>query len=143
MVDMKGKKYGPCTSLTYAAHIARLDNNALDETAKASLLDRVGRCWYTLGQYSAAGIAHQQALAYRRKNLGEDCTDQLISMDEFESAVCSQCRYKEAESINRQTLAMREKVLGIGHPDTLITMNNLALSLNKQEKYEEVILISR
>jgi hypothetical protein len=69
------------TYLSHAIHVARLDG-ALDETAKASLLDRIGRCQTSLGQYLAAETMHRQVLLLREKSLGKEHTQTLTSMNE-------------------------------------------------------------
>ncbi|KAH8592666.1 kinesin light chain 1 [Bisporella sp. PMI_857] len=103
------------TYLSHAIHVAGL-NSAVDDTAKASLLDR----------YSVAETVHRQVLLLRENKLGKEHTQTLISMSELGIVLDYQGKYKEAESVNRQTLARREKVLG-----------NLALVLDSQGKYEE------
>ena len=52
----------------------------MDETARASLLDRVGQCQTSLGQYSAAESTHRQVLSLREKVLGKEHPDTLMSM---------------------------------------------------------------
>jgi tetratricopeptide (TPR) repeat protein len=111
--------------LTHALHVAVLDG-ILEETVRASLLDRVGRCQSSLGQYSAAESTHRQVFSLREKNLGEDDTETLTSMNEVGVALINQGKHEEAESMNRQTLARYEKVLGAEHPFTLTSMSNLA-----------------
>ena len=66
--------------LSHAVHVAGLDD-ALDDTAKASLLGRVGRCQASLGQYSAAETTHQQVLAFREKSLGQKYPSTLTTMN--------------------------------------------------------------
>jgi tetratricopeptide (TPR) repeat protein len=124
------------TYLPHAIHLASLDDT-VDEVARASLLDRIGRCQSTLGQYSAAAATHQQALALRERSMGLEDPSTLTSMNELAVALDDQGKYAEAESMHRQTLATSEKVLGVDHPDTLTTMNNLALVLGRQGKYAE------
>ena len=106
-------------------------DSVLEETAKASLLNRIGRCQASLGQYSAAETTHRQALSLRKRKLGSEHPDTLMSMNEVAVALKDQGKYAEAESMNRETLAWREKVLGREHPDTLTSMNNLALVLRR------------
>jgi tetratricopeptide (TPR) repeat protein len=128
--------------LSHALHVAELDGT-LEETVRASVLDRVGQCQSTLGQYSAAVTTHQQALLLRKKVLGIEHLDTLTSMSNLALVLDRQGKYEEAESINRQTLARREKVLGTEHPDTLTSMSNLALLLYSQGKYEEAESMNR
>lgn len=128
--------------LSHAVHLAGFQRK-LNETARALLLDRVGRCQATLGQYLAAEMTHRQVLSLIERSLGSEHTSTLRSMNEVGRALTSQGRYEEAENMHRQTLASRKKVLGPEHPDTLTSMNDLALVLYYQGKYEEAEVKSR
>jgi tetratricopeptide (TPR) repeat protein len=128
--------------LPHTIHVAALDST-LNETTRASLLDRVGRCQASLGQYSAAETTLRQVLSLREKTLGKEHTDTLTSMNEMGLALDSQGKYEAAEAMHRQTLATSEKVLGKEHPSTLTSMNNLALVLDSQGKYEEAEAMHR
>ncbi|KAH7408302.1 kinesin light chain 1 [Phaeosphaeria sp. MPI-PUGE-AT-0046c] len=128
--------------LSHAVYVAGL-SDTVSETARTSLLDRVGRCQATLGQYSAAGFTHQQALSLREKSLGKTHVLTIGSMREVGLELQNQGRFEEAEAMNRQTLALFETVLGCEHPDTLATMNNLAVVLYGLGKYEEAEAINR
>ena len=128
--------------LPHAIHISG-HYSGLSETRRASLLDRIGRCQATLGQYTAAEVMHRQVLLLRRKALGNKDALTLISMNELGVALNGQGKYKEAETMRRQTLALMEKVLGKEHPSTLTTMNNLGLVLDSQGKFEEAETMHR
>jgi len=104
--------------LSHAIHVTGLVGT-LDETARVSLLYRVGRCQASLGQYSAAEATHRQVLASREKNLGREHPSTLVSMNEVGEALLSQGKYGKAEAMHRQTLATREKGPGKEYPDTL------------------------
>jgi tetratricopeptide (TPR) repeat protein len=128
--------------LSHAIYVAGL-SDTVAETARASLLDRVGRCQTTLGQFSAAETTHRQALSLREKSLGKKHVQTLVSMNEVGLAVNNQGRYEAAEAMNRQTLALKETVLGREHPETLMTMSNLAGALDSQGKYEAAEAMNR
>ncbi|KAK7177943.1 hypothetical protein PSPO01_16006 [Paraphaeosphaeria sporulosa] len=121
--------------LPHAIHVATLDST-LDETTRASLLDRVGRCQASLGQYSAAETTHRQVFSLREKTLGKEHISTLTSMNEVGVALDIQGKHDAAETMHRQTLATKDKVLGKEHLETLTSMNNLALVLEKQGRYE-------
>jgi hypothetical protein len=97
--------------LPHAMHVSGL-HIGLSETRRASLLDRIGRCQATLGQYVTAEATHRQVLSLRRKNLGDEDASTLASMNDVGSALDDQGKYNEAETMHRQTLALREKALG-------------------------------
>ncbi|KAF2687612.1 kinesin light chain 1 [Lentithecium fluviatile CBS 122367] len=130
------------TYLSHAIYVAGLDGT-VDETARASLLNRVGRCQASLGQYSAAEATYRQVLLMTEKVLDSEHPGTLTSMNNLALVLDNQGKYEEAESMNRQTLARTEKVLGPEHPSTLTSMNNLALVLDNQGKYEEAESMNR
>jgi tetratricopeptide (TPR) repeat protein len=128
--------------LPHAIHVANLCS-MLSETRRALLLDRIGNCQVTLGQYAVAEETHREVLSLRRKNLGNEDISTLMSMSQIGLALNYQGKYEEAESMNRQTLAWREKVLGLEHPDTFTSMNNLAGALSRQGKFKEAESMNR
>jgi hypothetical protein len=67
--------------LPHAIHVAGLQGVG-DEAASAGLLDRVGRCQASLGQYSAAEVTHRQASLVRTIALGPKHPRTLTSMNE-------------------------------------------------------------
>ena len=120
--------------LLHAMHTAGLD---IEETTRASLLDRVGRCQTSLGQYTAAEATHGQASSLRNQVLGPEHPSTLTSMSNLAGVLDSQGKYEEAEAMNRQTLARREKVLGPEHLDTLTSVYCLAHLLAKVQRFNE------
>jgi tetratricopeptide (TPR) repeat protein len=126
--------------LPHAIYTTGLDGN---ETVKASLLEQVGCCQASLGQFSAAERTHRREASSRENLLGPDHSSTLMSMNSVAMALRSQGKYEAAEVMSRNTLTRSEKALGPEHIDTLITMSNLTLSLNDQGKYEEAELINR
>ena len=130
------------TYLPHALHVAA-HHDTLDEVVRASLLDKVGQCQSTLGQYSAAETTHRQVLLLREKILGKEHDQTLKSMNRVGLALGGQGKYEAAEAMHRQTLARYKKVLGPEHPSTLMSMSNLALVLDNQGKYEEAESMGR
>lgn len=128
--------------LAHAIHVAGLEQG-LSDTVRASLLERVGQCQVTQGQYLPAEMTHRQVLLIREKSLGNEHTSTLRSMNDVGRALDYQGRYVEAEAMHRQTLARIEKVLGAEHPSTLTSMSNLAVVLERQGKYEDAESMNR
>ncbi|KFY29166.1 hypothetical protein V491_00164 [Pseudogymnoascus sp. VKM F-3775] len=117
--------------------------STLSETRKASLLDRIGRCQATLGQYAIAEETHRRVLSLRKKNVGIEEASTLTSMNQVALALNDQGKYKEAEAIYKQALALKENVLSKEHPDTLTSIYNLGSVLYSQGKYEEAEAMNR
>jgi tetratricopeptide (TPR) repeat protein len=122
--------------LPHATYVAGLVE-AVDSAISASLLERLGRCQKSLGQYASAETSHRKASSLRKEVLGPEHPDTLTSMSNLANVLRKQGKYEEAEAMNRQTLARREKVLGHEHPDTLMSVYSLAHLLTHQQRYSE------
>ncbi|RDW59053.1 hypothetical protein BP5796_11977 [Coleophoma crateriformis] len=120
--------------LPHGAHVVNDHEFSQNIQSKAKLLDHIGRCYISIGQYSEAEKMHRQALALRERVLGAEHPSTLTSMDNLALVLGGQGKYSEAETMHRQALALRERVLGAEHPSTLTSMNNLALVLGDQGK---------
>jgi tetratricopeptide (TPR) repeat protein len=128
--------------LPHAIYVAGLVD-VVDGAMSASLLERIGRCQESLGQYAPAETAHQKASSLRKEVLRREHPSTLTSMTNLAGVLGRQGKYEEAEAMNRQTLALFETVLGREHPSTLMSMSNLAAVLGRQGKYEEAEAMNR
>ncbi|PVH92043.1 hypothetical protein DM02DRAFT_544538 [Periconia macrospinosa] len=120
--------------LPHATHMAYLKEAYLLE-GSSSLLERIGYCEQLLGRYQNAEQAHRQVLEKRKKNLGEEHPDTLLSMKNVARALGRQGKYAEAEKMHQETLALLKKVIGEEHPDTLSSMGYVARTLGNQGEY--------
>jgi tetratricopeptide (TPR) repeat protein len=100
------------------------------QMAEADRLDQRAR-------YAEAEPLLRQALAIRRKVLGEQHPDTATSLDNLAGNLYYQGKYPEAETLYRQALAINRKALGEQHLDTAQSLNNLAGNLRDQGKYAE------
>ncbi|RDW57821.1 hypothetical protein BP5796_12622 [Coleophoma crateriformis] len=127
------------TWITYLPHglqVARSNDLSADGNQEIHiLLDRIGDCQSSIGQYTAAVETHRQVLELRTEAMGTEHEDTITSMNSIGSNLLYQGQYAEAESMNKEILALSEKVLGKEHPETLTSMDNLGLALSYQRKY--------
>ena len=101
--------------------------------------------WYALGTCAIADAEDMsvQCMKVRLRELGEEHTDTLRSIDNLASVLRFQGKYEAAETMNRRALEGYEKVLGREHPDTLRSIDNLASVLRFQGKYEAAEIMNR
>ncbi|MEH2086381.1 tetratricopeptide repeat protein, partial [Nostoc sp.] len=78
------------------------------------------------GRYSEAEPLYIQALALRRKLLGEEHPSVASSLNNLAGLYRSQGRYSEAEPLYIQALDICEQRLGVDHPNTVTVRRNLA-----------------
>ena len=101
--------------------------------ARTFLLDRAAMyLQYGLALYPQARGLFEQALAVRRRVLGEEHPATLTSMNNLALTLSAQGDLAGARSLQEQVLAVSRRVLGEEHPDTLGSMNNLANTLRAQ-----------
>jgi tetratricopeptide (TPR) repeat protein len=122
--------------LPHALHLVGLED-ALESATSAGILERIGRCQESNGQYVPAELAHRQAWSLRKGLLGQEHPNTLTSMNNLGSVLEGQGKYEEAEAMHQQALKGYKKMLGQEHPNTLTSMNNLGSVLEGQGKYEE------
>jgi tetratricopeptide (TPR) repeat protein len=124
--------------LPHALHVTTSSDSSEEKIGvKIDLLDKIGRCQFSIGQYKVAEGTHRRSLELRKKVLGKEHPHTLTSMNEIGLALSRQGNYAQAEEMHRQTLELREKVSGKEYPETLTSMSNLAQVLGDQGKYAE------
>jgi non-specific serine/threonine protein kinase/serine/threonine-protein kinase len=89
------------------------------------------------GNYAEAEKLGRETLEARRRVLGPEHPDTLLSMMNLSNTLQSESKYAEAEKLQRETLDIQRRVLGPEHPDTLSSMNNLAYLLQEEGRYAE------
>jgi non-specific serine/threonine protein kinase/serine/threonine-protein kinase len=87
--------------------------------------------------FSEAEKEEREILAIRRRVLGTQHPDTLVSMTNLASTLDNERQYLEAERLQRETIEIQRRVLGPEKPETLGSMNNLAFSLERQHLYAE------
>ncbi|MEV0896599.1 tetratricopeptide repeat protein [Actinoplanes sp. NPDC049802] len=95
-------------------------------TTTAFLNNRHGLFLEGQGDVRAAILLFEQALADRRRVLGDDHPDTLTSVNNLAGAYRSAGDLGRAIGLFEQALADRRRILGDDHPDTLTSVNNLA-----------------
>ena len=104
---------------------------------------RIGLAWryatslYSDGRYNEAEMCFQEVMETRKRVLGQEHSDTLISIGNLALTYRNQGRWKEAEELQLQVVETKKKVLGQEHPDTLIGMGNLALTYRSQGRWKE------
>ena len=110
---------------------------------QARLMQVMGDVYRNLGLYPQAESLIRNALAIRRRVMGEDNQDTLKSMDSLGLILELESHYAEAEKVDRQTLALRERTVGPEDRSTLETMTQLAVALNGEGRYQDAEQMNR
>ncbi|MFT3881496.1 MAG: tetratricopeptide repeat protein [Gemmatales bacterium] len=114
-----------------------------DPLVEADVHNSLGELFREIGLAPKAVLEHQQALALRQKERGDDHTETLASMHNLALAHMDEGKLKEAEPILKKLLPGFEKHYGKESQQTLKVRSNLAVILEKLGKYEEAVPFQR
>jgi tetratricopeptide (TPR) repeat protein len=92
-----------------------------------------------MGNLEESEAIQREVLEIRRRTLGEDHPETLLTMSAIASLVRDTGRLGEAEALFLDTLERRRRVLGETHSSTLHTLAGYASILRQQGKVEEAI----
>jgi serine/threonine protein kinase len=109
----------------------------------AGLLQDLATTMRQLGILSAATDPQERALQIRRRELGDDHADTLLSINE--SAILTQNLgdYPAAETLFREVLEANRRLVGMKDEGTLTTRGSLCDNLRHQARYEEAETCAR
>ena len=114
---------------------------SVGKTARtAASLHGVALAVHGRGDYPAAHGLYRQALAVRRRTLGNDHLDVARTLQDLARLLRAQGDLAGAEVMHRESLALRRRRLGEEHPMVTASLNNLALVLYQQGKPEALPL---
>ncbi|KAL2809361.1 hypothetical protein BJX63DRAFT_423883 [Aspergillus granulosus] len=100
-------------------------------------IQNVGTCLDSDGRYNEAGELLVQVMETRKRVLGSEHPNTLISMNNLALTYYNQGQWEEAEELLVQVMETQKRVLGLEHQNTLTSMNNLAPTYRKQGKWDE------
>ncbi|KHO10796.1 Zn(2)-C6 fungal-type DNA-binding domain protein [Metarhizium robertsii ARSEF 23] len=89
------------------------------------------------GWWNQAERLGKETMTARKKVLGVEHPDTLLSIGNLAHTYNNQGRYREAEELLVQVMNIRIKVLGKDHPHTLRGISNLGVSYHNQGRWDE------
>ena len=116
------------------------DYGLTSETA-ALLLNQTGHYYDNQGRYGEAEPLYQDALAMRKRLLGDEHPDVASSLNNLASLYNKQGRYGEAEPLFQDALAMYERLLGNEHPSVAHSLFNLGALRYNLSSYGEALAL--
>jgi eukaryotic-like serine/threonine-protein kinase len=109
------------------------DQPVVDATLRQALADRYG----DLGLLDDALLLQREALAIRRRVLGDDNKATLSSLNNLATILQDQGKLAESEVVAREVLERKRRVLGEEHEDTIVAIGNMGTTLYFQGKLDE------
>ena len=137
-VDFTGIALGSLETHVFAPALDAIDRQFGDQPlVAAQLLQTLAAVLREAGLLEAAEAPQRAALETRRRVLGDDHPDTLLSVNNMGFLLQSQGRLDEAEPHYRESLDGFRRVLGDEHPDTLSSVNNMGSLLQSQGRLDE------
>ncbi len=116
-----------------------IDEGFVDQPlVRARLLQTMANTLRELGLLERAGPPQEEALAIRRRTLGNDRPETLASIHSAGALALAQNRLQEAERFFEEAAQGRRRALGDTHPDTLTSIDQWAAALQAQHRFEDV-----
>ena len=98
-----------------------------DARGTSPLISRLALYFNHLGAYDRAEPLFEESLAAKRRTLGDEHPETLISINNLGSLREAKGDLAGAEPLYEEGLAASRRTLGDEHPDTLISIHNLGL----------------
>ena len=126
------------------AGVDRIGKQLADQPeVQARLMQTMGRVYANLGLYAKATPILEQAVATRRRLLGEEHPDTLAAMYDLAVLYVNSGRRADAEKLENRILEIRRRLLGDEHPETLHVMAGLAFLYRLQGRFDESERLSK
>jgi serine/threonine protein kinase/tetratricopeptide (TPR) repeat protein len=120
------------------AGAAKIDRDLKDQPlVQAQLMSSMGRVYGSLGLYNEALTLQENALAIRRRLLGEQHLDVASSLLGVATILWYRGDYGRAKSLYEQGLELRERLLGKDAPAVADGLHNLGNLLWSRGEYDE------
>jgi serine/threonine protein kinase len=124
--------------------VKKIGKDLADEPeVQTRLMLTMGNVYSNLGLYKDAAPLLEQAVATRRRLLGEESLDTLASMDGLGYCYVAMDRFAEGERIFTRVLEVRQRLEGDEHPDTLKSLGGLASAYSYEGRYKDAAALRR
>jgi len=135
--DFTGLALGVLDEHVFEGALEALEDFGNQPLLQAQLLQTLADTLRALGLLDRALEPQRKALEIRRRELGDEHPDTLLSLNNLGSLLQAQGDLTEAEAFFRKALEVRCLTLGQEHPDTLTSLNDLGWLLHLQGKLNE------
>ncbi len=94
------------------------------QDVECKMMSALGRLFQDKGEYDRALPLYEECLAKRKRVLGDDHPDTLISLNNLASLFYNKGEYDRALPLHEECLAKNKRVLGLQHPFTKLYQRN-------------------
>ena len=106
--------------------LENIDESTSGALSKASIFDKGGAVYYSMGEYNQAKELPEKALMIRKKIFGEDHADVATSYNNLAAVYHSLGEYNQAQELIDKALVIRKKIFDEHHADVATGYTNLA-----------------
>jgi len=110
---------------------------AKDPETQAELTDVMGNVYTSLGLYLKGGALLERAMETKKRVLGPNSPNTLLSMSNLAWNLQRQGHYRESEKLGREALQGQMRLLGPDDKDTMRTASDLSWTLYNLGKYAD------
>jgi tetratricopeptide (TPR) repeat protein len=121
----------------YQQAVELLESVPMANLELAAYLNAWGIVSYEAGQYPAAELLYQRALALWEQVLGPTHPEVATSLNNLAGLYQAQGRYAKAEPLYQRALAIREHSLAPLHPHIAQSLDNLAVLYRAQGRHDK------
>lgn len=115
----------------------RLESLEEQPELRALMKEHIGRIYRNLGEYDKALPLMQEALAERRRVLGDNHEDVAFSLGRLATLRTDQGQFEEALQLSLEALSIRQSLFVEDHPIIASNLSQLALLNKHMGRYEE------
>ncbi|HXX01456.1 MAG TPA: tetratricopeptide repeat protein [Candidatus Acidoferrales bacterium] len=105
---------------------------AKDPELQADMMDQMGRVYEHLGLTSRAEDLLRPGVEIRRRVLGSNHPETLLSINNLANALSDEGKLTDADVLYKEVIDRSRRVLGPAHHTTTMAMNNYALNLQDE-----------
>jgi tetratricopeptide (TPR) repeat protein len=98
-------------------------------------MNNLANLYHAQGKWAEGEALQLEAFEVKRRILGPEHRDTLISMGNLANTYATEGKYIQAEPLFKRALEVQLRLLGPEHLDTLYTLSVLALMYQRQGKY--------
>ena len=110
---------------------------------RATLMDTIGVVYRLLGLLNESEALIVDAIATRRRVLGNDHPDVAASLDNLGQVAREKNQFDASARLHEEALDIRRRTLGPRDPEVARSLNNLALVLRERGQYDEAERLAR
>jgi tetratricopeptide (TPR) repeat protein len=139
--DFRRSLVAHVTTCLQAMTLETLFASGMGEAERCGIASRFALVLRESGQWQGAMLLEEKLYEARKRTLGDEHPDTLISIGNLARSYSDLGRVQDAVQLKEKVYEARKRTLGDEHPDTLISMGNLAKSYSDLGRVQDSVLL--